>query len=100
MGWLDRLLGREAKDPGRTDVTPAEHERHLEQSANPGSAPAVPPDKPVGDETSTAPTVEETRSASEVQQAQEEARNAEATDETRLRDDQEGRFTREPPRSY
>jgi hypothetical protein len=42
MGWLDRLLGREKQE--EAEVTPEEQQRHVEQSAHPGTAPVVPPD--------------------------------------------------------
>jgi hypothetical protein len=42
MGWLDRLLGREKHE--EAEVTPEEHQRHVEQSEHPGTAPVVPPD--------------------------------------------------------
>jgi hypothetical protein len=42
MSWLDKLLGRNKRE--EDEVTPEEHERHLEQSANPGTAPVVPLD--------------------------------------------------------
>jgi hypothetical protein len=42
MSWWDRLLGREKHE--ENEVTPEEHQRHVEQSANPGTAPVVPPD--------------------------------------------------------
>ena len=88
MGWLDRLFGRSGVEPGlhEGEATPAEHERHLEQSANPGSAPVVPPD--VEDE------------SADVEQRRQESEGEEKLEETKGRDDQEGRFTREPPRSY
>lgn len=89
MGLLDKLFGRGSDVEGlhENEATAEEHERHLEQSANPGTAPVVPPD-------------ETAASADELEETREEATNAEKTDETRLRDDQEGRLTREPPRSY
>ena len=89
MGWLDKLLGRE-KHVGLHDneVNEADHERHLEQSANPGSAPVVPPDS------------SKEESADEVEEERQDARGEEKLEETRGRDDQEGRFTREPPRSF
>lgn len=89
MGWLDKILGREKHVEGlhENEATEEEHERHLEQSANPGSAPPVAPDPGHG-------------SADEVEEAREEPRNAEKTDETRLRDDQEDPLTRESPQSY
>jgi hypothetical protein len=89
MGWLDKLFGRE-KHVGQHDneVSETDHERHLEQSANPGSAPVVPPD------------VSEEASADEVEEERQDARGEEKLEETRGRDDQEGRFTREPPRSF
>ena len=89
MGWLDRLLGRRDENEGlhRAEATPAEHERHLEQSANPGTAPVVPPDDSAG-------------SADEVEERRREPEGEERLEETRGRDDQEGRLTREPPRSY
>jgi hypothetical protein len=46
MGWLDKLLGRDK--PGEDEVTPEEHQRHLEQSEHPGTAPVVPPDTDAG----------------------------------------------------
>lgn len=90
MSWLDKLLGREGKHVGQHDeeATAAEHERHLEQSANPGSAPVVPPD------------VSAEQTADEVEESREEPEGEERLEETRGRDDQEGRFTREPPRSF
>ena len=89
MGWLDKLLGREEHVGQHDDeATQAEHERHLEQSANPGSAPVVPPD------------VSEDESADELEEEREEPRGEEKLEETRGRDDQEGRFTREPPQSF
>jgi hypothetical protein len=89
MGWLDRLLGRKDESKGLHDdeATAAEHERHLEQSADPGSAPVVPPDPGEG-------------SADEVEERQQEPEGEEKLEETRGRDDQEGRFTREPPQSF
>jgi hypothetical protein len=88
MSWLDKLLGRGEKvRKPNDDITPEEHERHLEQSANPGSASVVPPD--------AAQT-----SADELEQSREEPTGEEKLEETRHRDDQEGRFTREPPRSH
>lgn len=87
MGWLDKLLGRDTEAQTKTEAAPAEHARHLEQSANPGTAPVVPPD------TSEV-------SAEEVEEERQEPRGEEKLDETKFRDDQEGRFTREPPRSY
>lgn len=89
MGWLDKLLGRE-EHAGKHDneVSQAEHERHLEQSASPGSAPVVPPDLSKEDPDEA------------VDEEREEARGEEKLEETRGRDDQEGRFTREPPASY
>ena len=89
MGWLDRLLGRKDEEKGlhHEEATTAEHERYLEQSANPGSAPVVAPD-----------TAEE--SADEVEERRREPEGEEKLEETRGRDDQEGRFTREPPQSF
>ncbi|HEY7195626.1 MAG TPA: hypothetical protein VH306_00395 [Gaiellaceae bacterium] len=89
MGWLDRLLGRKSEFKGQheDDATPEEHRRHVEQSANPGMAPPVPPDP--GES-----------SADEVEEARTEPRGVEKTEESRLRDDQEGRSTREPPQAY
>lgn len=89
MGWLDKLLGRKDDTEGlhHDEATSAEHERHLEQSANPGSAPVVPPD--TSDE-----------SAAETEERRREPESEERLEETRGRDDQEGRFTREPPQSF
>jgi len=89
MGWLDKLLGREPKDEGlhHDEATEAEHDRHLEQSANPGTAPVVAPD--AGES-----------SADEVETRRREPEGEEKLEETRGRDDQEGRFTREPPQSH
>lgn len=42
MNWLDKLLGRDK--PREDEVSPEEHQRHVEQSANPGTAPVVAPD--------------------------------------------------------
>lgn len=85
MGFLDRFLGR--SDEPREDVTEAEHERHVEQSRNPGEAPTLKPD------TSEA-------SADEVEQSREEPRGEEELLETQGRDDQGMRDTRLPPRPY
>ncbi len=89
MTWLDKLLGRssDTQGPHQEEATPDEHERHLEQSANPGSAPVVPPD-----------TDEE--SADELEHRREEPEGEEKLEEARGRDDQEGRFTRKPPSSF
>jgi hypothetical protein len=91
MGWFDKLLGRETADETeglhQDEATPDEHERHLEQSANPGTAPVVPPDRPEA-------------SAAEDEVEREEPKGEEKLEETRGRDDQEGRLTREPPRPY
>jgi hypothetical protein len=89
MGWLAGLLGRKDEPEGlhHEEATPAEHERHLEQSANPGSAPVVPPD-------------ESTDSADEVEERRQEPEGEERLEATRGRDDPDGRLTREPPGSY
>jgi hypothetical protein len=88
MGWFSKLFGREEEEGLHTgEATEAEHQRHLEQSANPGSAPVVPPD-----------TTE--ASADEVEEQRREPVGDEKLEETKGRDDQEGRLTREPPRSY
>jgi hypothetical protein len=42
MGWLDKLLGRDKRM--EDEVSPEERQRHVEQSAHPGTAPVVPPD--------------------------------------------------------
>ena len=86
MGFLDWLKGRGDDDlesrPGQAE---AEHERHVEQSQQPGSAPTVPPD----DTDQTADEVEESRT---------EPRGEEQLLETKGRDDQELRDGRLPPR--
>jgi hypothetical protein len=89
MGLLDRLLGRKREPKGlhEDEATSEEHERHLEQSANPGIASVVPPDPGEG-------------SADEVEERRREPEGEEKLEETRGRDDQEGRFTREPPQSF
>jgi hypothetical protein len=89
MGWLDRLLGRRRENQGlhEGEATPEEHRRHLEQSANPGKAPVVPPDTTEG-------------SAEELETRRHEPEGEEKLEETRGRDDQEGRLTREPPQTF
>jgi hypothetical protein len=81
MGFLDWLKGRDDEPDSR----PTEHERHVEQSQRPGSAPTVPPD----DTDQTADEVEESRT---------EPRGEEQLLEKKGRDDQELRDGRLPPR--
>jgi hypothetical protein len=85
MGWLDKLLGREKR--AEDEVTPEEHHRHVEQSANPGTAPVVRPD-----------TSEE--SADELEEARQEPRGDERVEEARLQDDPETGAPGERPPSY
>ena len=87
MGFLDKLLGRRSEpEPLHAgEATLEEHERHVEQSRDPGSAPVVPPDESV-------------HSADELTEAREEGRGDERAEETRLGDDQEGAVRDEPPR--
>jgi hypothetical protein len=89
MGWLDKLLGRDESKPLHGDeATPAEHERHVEQSANPGTAPVVSPDESVdpGDE---ADEVHDPRGETVEDSPGPPGRNA-----------PEAPTTPEPPRSY
>ena len=87
MVFLDKLLGRnrEPTPLHEGEATPEEHKRHLEQSANPGSAPVVAPDESI-------------QSADELADARKEGRGEERAEETRLGDDEEGSVGDEPPR--
>src|SRR5215216_1861190 len=88
MGFLDKLLGRnrEPTPLHEGEATPDEHERHLEQSANPGTAPVVAPD-------------ESLHSPDELDKAREEGRGDERAEETRLSGGTEEDPARdEPPR--
>lgn len=84
MGFLDRFRGQRADEPDERTGR-AEHERHVEQSQQPGSAPAVPPD-------------DTDQTADEVEEARTEPRGEEQLLETKRRDDQELRDSRMPPR--
>lgn len=85
MGWLDKLLGRRSRE--EIEVAPEEHQRHVEQSANPGTAPVVAPD--TGQD-----------SADELEESRQEPRGEERVEEARLRDDPETDAPGERPRSY
>jgi hypothetical protein len=84
MGFLDWFRGERAAEPAQA-VGTSEHERHVEQSQHPGTAPTVPPDNT--DQT-----------ADEVEEARTEPRGEEQLLETKGRDDQELRDSRIPPR--
>ena len=85
MGFLDWFKGQRSPPESRQPVDRAEHERHVEQSQQPGSAPTVPPD-------------DTDQTADEVEEARTEARGEEQFLETKGRDDQELRDSRLPPR--
>lgn len=84
MGFLNWLRGQTA-DEADEHTSPAEHERHVEQSQHAGSAPTVPPD-------------DTEQTAEEVEEARTESRGEERLLETKGRDDQELRDGRLPPR--
>ncbi|MGI8607565.1 MAG: hypothetical protein ACR2L0_10545 [Gaiellaceae bacterium] len=84
MGFLDWFRGQSADEPNER-AGGREHERHVEQSEHPGSAPTVPPDHT--DQT-----------ADEVEAARTESRGEEQLLEAKGRDDQELRDSRIPPR--